>query len=67
MLVTGAMASRYGIITGYLNSLSEQLIDCSDTYGYARCDHVIMQHASEYAIANGDLCVESEYSYNETI
>lgn len=61
---TGAMEGAWAIAKGELVNLSEQqLMDCSRKYGNQGCNGGDMDPSFIYAIQNGGLCKESDYSY----
>lgn len=63
---TGAMEGAWEIAGNKLVSLSEQqLVDCSSGFKYGNhgCNGGLMDNAFKYAIENGGMCAEADYSY----
>ena len=59
-----AIEGQYYRETGQLVTLSEQqLIDCSTEYGNAGCHGGHMVNSFKYAIKDGGVCKESDYTY----
>merc|ERR1712087_473717 len=64
---TGSIEARTAIKNGQtdsaITSLSEQLVDCSGSYGNDGCNGGLMDNAFKCVEASGGLCSESEYAY----